>query len=135
MTPSQLRLYRSTVFLGRKPKVGWPAEFAVITAWEPTGEKWSPAKNRAADRKLRRALISEGHRPWRITGASPDFVHREPGWLVPIGRKDAIRIGRDFLQIAVFHVRRGRVTVLPCFRGRPAPFDRPWGEAWVGRPV
>ncbi len=135
VTPAQLRLYRSTVFVGRRPAKGWPTEFAVITAWAPTGQKWTPARNRAADLRLRRHLIRLGLRPVRITGASPDRVHREPGWLVAIDRSMALEIGRKFQQIAVFHVRRGRVSVLPCFRGRAAPFGWTWAKAWVGGPV
>jgi len=132
VTPAQLRLYRSTVFLGRRPAHGWPETFAIITAWAPTGEKWTQARNREADLRLRRHLVRLGLRPVRVTGASPDLVHREPGWMVPVDPAAAVEIGRKFLQVAVFHVRRGRVTVLPCFRGRAAPLGRTWAKAWVG---
>jgi hypothetical protein len=62
----------------------WPQEFAIITGYATTGEKWSDAENEAADRALHAELCQHSQLVRRITGCSPSTGHAEPGWAVAL---------------------------------------------------
>jgi hypothetical protein len=61
-------LYATTRFRVTSLPARWPAEFVIITAYAPTGQKWSDADNTAADQKLAAELASLDLWCLRITG-------------------------------------------------------------------
>jgi hypothetical protein len=69
--------------------------------------------------KLRKLLSRRGVKKHRVTGASPDWSHQEPGfavWGLALG--DALEIGREFRQDAIFWVGAdNRIDVVSCLDG------------------
>ncbi|MCE2791161.1 MAG: DUF3293 domain-containing protein [Planctomycetota bacterium] len=92
----------------------WPVSFAIITAWATTGERWSAAKNQAADQRLQTRLQGFGFWHWRITGYSPEDGHAEEGWAVKMPLDLARELGREFHQDAIYWVSDGECWVTKC---------------------
>lgn len=91
-----------------------PAEFWVITAWNPNGENRPEADNKFADEELRRVLLDRGLNFFRITGSSPDESHAEPGWGIVTDETTALNLGRRFRQEAVFHFSATGIYLVNC---------------------
>ena len=117
MTPVQREQFKQAVFRLAPLPADWPADFAIITAYDPDGVVTSPELNHAADAALESDLRSAGYRLHRITGGSADGVHLEPGWGAPIGLPGAVEFGRRYRQLAIFVVRAGRVALVDCEDG------------------
>jgi hypothetical protein len=127
MTPEQRALFKQAVFRFEPLPADWPAEFAIITAYDPDGRSAPPEVNRAADESLEAELRAAGHRLHRITGGSADGVHLEPGWGVTVGLPGAVEFGRRYRQVAVFYVRAGALTLVDCEDGASEDFGRLFG--------
>lgn len=104
-------------------EVEWPPSFVIITAFATTGEVWADKENREADFRMKAALEERGVWHWRLTGYSPETGHAEPGWAVELGLEEGLKVGRRFLQDAIYHVEGDRLTVVLC---------RPVGTGEVG---
>jgi hypothetical protein len=102
----------------------WPADFAIITAYDPDGLPTTAELNRSADESLEAELRSAGYRLHRITGGSADGVHLEPGWGVPIGLPGAVEFGRRYRQLAIFAVGAGRLALVDCADGSAEDLGR-----------
>lgn len=76
--------------------------FAVITACNPEGRMVSAAENTRRMSRLDARVVELGAVAFRADGRSPDGSHRERGWAIPVSREEAIRLGREFEQLAVF---------------------------------
>jgi hypothetical protein len=129
MDPALRQLFRQAVFRGEPLPADWPADFAIVTAYEPEGRLVSLAENVAADDLLAAELRAAGHRLHRIAGGSADGRHQEPGWAVPIGLPGAVEFGRRYRQLAVFYVRVGALFLLDCADGSSE--DLGWGFGLV----
>ena len=127
MDPSLRDLFKQAVFRGKPLPADWPADFAIITAYDPEGRTASPADNVEADAMLKAELQAGGFCLHRITGGSADGVHLEPGWGVPIGVPGAVEFGRRYRQVAVFYVRAGALTLVDCEDGSSEELGRPFG--------
>ena len=106
--------YFQTHFRRERTWDDWPEAFAVITAFATTGERWSPAQNAEADRRLELELRSRSRWVRRLTGYSPTTAHAEPGWAVEISFDDACEIGMHFRQDAVYYVDADQLQVSHC---------------------
>ena len=126
--------YFRTVFLLDVPRAAPPSRFAIVTAWNPMDEVIPHALNQARDRQLQRMLETLDPQLCRITGCSPDLVHREPGWGFRADLETALAIAREFRQRALWWVENDRLNLVSC--GDPAP--QPMGSfraRVVGGPV
>ena len=126
MTPEQREQFKKAVFRFAPLTADWPADFAIITAYDPDGLATSLERNLAADAALAAELRAAGYRLHRITGGSADGVHLEPGWGVPIGLPGAVEFGRRYRQLAVFYVRGGVVFLVDCADGSAEDLGRPF---------
>jgi hypothetical protein len=117
MTPVQREQFKQAVFRFEPLPADWPADFAIITAYEPDGQATTAEQNLAADVALAADLRTAGYRLHRITGGSADGAHLEPGWGVPLGLPGAVEFGRRYRQLAVFAVRAGRLALVDCEDG------------------
>lgn len=111
--------FRKTVFTGddegpRDSQGVTAASFAVITAWNKNGRVGTKEENQADDQQLPTILSSMGVRKVRMTGWSPDFSHGEPGWAVAVPKEEAVRLGKQFGQLAIFWVENDRLFLVPC---------------------
>ena len=130
--------YLQTIFIAKKPpEGGWPEKFAVITACNPmsSGERQDDA---VAMTRLRKHLSRRWLKRHTVTGASPDWSHQEAGFLVwNLSLGEALKIGREFQQRAVFWVEGGRIEVVSC-EGRDRAFVGLWKERirlWADKPT
>lgn len=126
MTPAQRAQFRQAVFRFEPLPADWPAEFAIITAYDPDGLPTTPERNLAADQALADELRAAGYRLHRITGGSADGAHLEPGWGVPIGLPGAVEFGRRYRQLAVFAVKGRVVSLVDCEDGSAEVQERPF---------
>jgi hypothetical protein len=124
MTPEQRAQFKQAVFRCAPLPADWPADFAIITAYDPDGLPTTADLNLAADESLEAGLRAAGHRLHRIIGGSADGVHLEPGWGVPIGLPGAVEYGRRYRQLAVFYVRGGGVCLVDCADGSSEDLGR-----------
>jgi len=124
MTPAQREQFKQAVFRFEPLPADWPADFAVITAYDPDGLPTSAELNRAADEALAAELGGARYRLHRIIGGSADGVHLEPGWGVPIGLPGAVEFGRRYRQLAIFAVRAGRLALVDCEDGSAEDLGR-----------
>jgi hypothetical protein len=124
MTPEQRAQFSQAVFRCEPLSADWPADFAIITAYDPDGLPTTAEQNLAADFALEAELRAAGYRLHRITGGSADGVHLEPGWGVPIGLPGAVEFGRRYRQVAVFAVRAGRLALVDCEDGSAVDLGR-----------
>jgi hypothetical protein len=124
MTPEQRAQFSQAVFRFTPLPADWPADFAIITGYDPDGLPTTAEKNLAADATLEAELRSAGYRLHRITGGSAEGVHLEPGWGVPIGLPGAVEFGRRYRQVAVFAVRAGRLALVDCEDGSAEDLGR-----------
>ncbi len=100
--PSLHPAYFNIAFRTEQPVAEWPERFVIITAYATTGETWSDERNQEADQRLHRELLQRGCTPIRIIGYDPDSGHAEPGWAVVLAVVEALEVGRDFRQDAIF---------------------------------
>jgi len=124
MTPEHRAQFSQAVFRFEPLPVDWPADFAVITAYDSDGQATTAELNLAADQALAAELRAAGYRLHRITGGSADGVHLEPGWGVPIGLPGAVEFGRRYRQVAIFAVRAGRLALVDCEDGSAEDLGR-----------
>jgi hypothetical protein len=121
--------YMQTIFIAKKPpEGGWPEKFAVITACNPmsSGQREGDA---AAKIRLRKHISRNGHKRQAVTGASADWSHQEAGFAVwDLSLVEAVEIGREFQQRAVFWVEGCRIEVVSCESG-----DRAFVALWEER--
>jgi hypothetical protein len=95
-----------------------PDQFAIITAYATTGEKWSDIENSQADEQLKTYLQSHFSCVKRITGYSPSSGHSEPGWLVNCSFDEGCDIGLSFKQDAIYWGEGGNLFVSYCGQQR-----------------
>ena len=103
--------YFDTVFYGAPPAGGWPLNFALITASCPRHNRHATdEQNAQANAKLRATLEAQELRPFPVTGASPDFSHREEGWgFTGTTLETASKLCAEFDQDAYFWVENGEI--------------------------
>lgn len=107
--------YRNVRFRVETPAPGLPVAFGIVTACNPDGRTVSDEENQQATGALLRALQSETHVPFPVTGGSPDFSHSEPGFGVRFASpEETVSWGRRFRQEAVFWVEDGKVRLIAC---------------------
>lgn len=133
-----LSAYLETIFIAKEaPEGGWPRQFAVLTACNPcsSGERKDDA---AATVRLRKRLSRSGHKRYRITGSSPDWNHQEVSFAAwNLSLDEAMEIGREFQQNAIFWIDEGRIEVVSCENGE-RKFVGMWGERfrlWSDKPT
>ena len=91
-----------------------PEQFAIISGYATTGEKWSAERNQRSDERLQKRLVEKGKWLRRITGYSPESGHAEPSWAVDLSFDEACDIGKEFLQDAIYYVERNNLFVSYC---------------------
>jgi hypothetical protein len=94
---------------------------AVITAHNPGGQPAGEEANAAAQRALEAELDRRGLAWWRADGADPAWTHVEESAAVPgLALPDAIALGAQFGQEAIFLLSRTSLTVADCATGKIA---------------
>ena len=106
--------YLETIFVAKTPKEGWPRRFYIVTPCNPFSGGDRDGDD-GAYRNFRKELSRRGHWRHKVTGASPDWGHREVGCAVGrISLGEAIKLGKEFKQNAIFGVEGDEVRVVSC---------------------
>jgi hypothetical protein len=106
--------YQTTHFLFTQ-RLSGDFPFAIVTAHNPRGSILSPSQNRLLDRQLQ-SKIQQYNRPYRaLIGAAADLSHMEKSWAVFIDKEQAVELGREFNQHAIYYVNRGLLSLIACF--------------------
>ncbi|GGQ24586.1 DUF3293 domain-containing protein [Shewanella litoralis] len=105
--------YQRTHFLFTQ-RLSHDFPFAIITAHNPSGLLLSPSQNRLLDRQLQ-FKIQQYNSPYRaLVGAAPDLSHMEKSWAVFIDKEQALELGREFNQHAIYYVSQGILSLVAC---------------------
>lgn len=98
--------------------------FVVLTAWNPASRLRAAWVNAVDQALLEGVLQARGCNTLRAVGRAPDGSWSEPSVAVwGLAADDAVALGADFGQHAVFAVTETRLRVLWC----PVPDDGPAG--------
>lgn len=116
--------YARTLFRSDAGPEEWPERFVILSAFATTGEQWPEERNEAADRALEATLRERSAWVVRVVGFSPDTDHAEPSWAAVVDRAEALRLGREFLQDALYVVTGDTLEVVACADGHAAPVGR-----------
>ena len=106
------REYFKTIFLIPKIPEFWPVEFAIITANNPMDVKLPDQENDLRNQKLFDKIRDKVF--LNIVGSSPDRSHQEHSFALTCSIQEAIQIGEEFEQRAVFYVREGMLKLIEC---------------------
>jgi hypothetical protein len=110
--------YLDAIFIAKQaPEGGWPEKYSVLTACNPMsgGERGEDSTDMT---RLRKHLSRRGFKRHPVVGASPDWTHQEASFAVwDMSLEEALEIGREFRQQAVFWVEGGRIEVVSCDTG------------------
>ena len=91
-----------------------PAEFAIVTAFNPEGKGQSIETNLALDSDLAAQIQKRSLQSWRVIGGSRDFAHTEPGYAIKVDLAVGIEIGVQFRQEAIFWIEGGNLHLVDC---------------------
>ena len=59
--------------------------------------------------------IQQYNSPYRaLVGAAPDLSHMEKSWAVFIDKEQALELGREFNQHAIYYVKQGMLSLVAC---------------------
>ena len=99
---------------GPVPDLEWDALAHVVTAWNP-GRAASADANEAANLLLGAVLADTGLEVRAATGESADGSWVEESFaIVGLTRAQAVQIGRDFGQLAIFEIDHEAVHLVSC---------------------
>jgi hypothetical protein len=91
----------------------------VLTAHNPAGQLASAEANAAAQARLQALLSARGLTWWPADGGDPSWKHVEAGVaLVGIAEADAIALGAEFKQEAIFAFSTANRRVVSCTDAR-----------------
>lgn len=112
------------------PPEGYPPEFWVITACDPNGEELDPQQNEERTARFEAELSSACLVHFPVTGYDPrpEGTHREPGFGIVCDAREAMRLGRKWEQVAVFHVTDGEAWLVFCSENEERFHLRRWEE-------
>jgi hypothetical protein len=104
--------YSKTIFLISKEPESWPDEFAIITAHNPMDLKLSDQENNFRNENLLKTLGQNAF--LKLYGSSPDQSHQETSYAFISDLDQAIEIGREFQQRAIYYIRKGNLQLVDC---------------------
>jgi hypothetical protein len=108
--------YDNTVFLLSEVPTVWPNNFAIITGHNPMDQKLTDSENIRRNQQL--ADWAEPKIFIKLIGSSPDHSHKEASFAFKCSLNEAIKIGKQFNQRAIFYVRKGNLELVECNSGK-----------------
>ncbi len=85
-----------------------------MTVWNPDGETISAEENAARTIRFSEQLQERGLEHFPVTGFDPESDHLEPGFGIMCGRKEALELGREWGQEAVFVIENEEMWLVAC---------------------
>ena len=106
--------YFETRFKLGLPAGDLPDTFAIITAFQTTGQEWPIERNQEATTRLQAELAQAGSLLGTVTGYSPRTGHAEPGFAAHLSFEQACDLGLRYEQDAIYFVSSGTLFVSHC---------------------
>ena len=106
--------YFETRFKIEPPVDRLPDQFAILTAYQTTGEQWTLERNQEATMRLEDELQKLGVLLGPVIGYSPRTGHAEPGFVALLSFEQACNLGQRYQQDAVYFIRSGMLFVSHC---------------------
>jgi len=98
-------------------RVGLTGAFAVLTAHDPRGRDEATEANQLRAAKLQERLASLHARVVEVDACSPDRSHCEESVAVAIEQESAVRLAREFEQVAIFWFDGERFWIVGAMAG------------------
>ena len=108
--------YDNTVFLLPEVTAVWPNNFAIITANNSMDQKLTYSENIRRNQQL--AEWAEPKIFIKLIGSSLDRTHQEASFALECSLKEAIEIGKEFNQRAIFYIRGENLELVECSSGK-----------------
>lgn len=89
-----------------------PAHFFIVTGHNPFGRTVSDEENAEMDEILRQQIEHSGRSHFEVTGQCED--HAEAGYGIVCSRDEAIMLGQEFQQDAIYEVVDDKVILVDC---------------------
>jgi len=96
-------------------RIGFANPFAVLTAFDPRGVDLSPEDNEKRRRDLNDRLDRSGYKYVEVDACSPDRAHCERSVAVVMPQDEAIALGMQLQQVAIFWFDGERFWILGAF--------------------
>lgn len=107
-----LRQIPSDSALAQLKAAGFEEPFAIITAFDPQGRNLSDAENQQLERELDGRISATGYRFMQVDCCSPDRSHCERSIAVTMPQGEALDLGREMEQVAIFWFDGKRFWIL-----------------------
>ncbi|XKL90989.1 DUF3293 domain-containing protein [Aeromonas media] len=115
--------YRNVCFIAPFAPPVWAA-YAIVTAWNPAGQRVGMRRNARRQRALSRHL-ADTLVMGPVWGSAPDECWQEASLLLHIPQGEAIRLAARFGQNALYWVVEGELWLVPVLlKGAPCHLGR-----------
>ena len=115
--------YRNVCFIAPFALPVWAA-YAIVTAWNPAGQRVGMRRNARRQRALSRHL-ADTLVMGPVWGSAPDECWQEASLLLHIPQGEAIRLAARFGQNALYWVVEGELWLVPVLlKGEPCHLGR-----------
>lgn len=104
--------YTKTQFVLGLANTTVPAHFFIVTGHNPFGRVASDEENVEMNEVLRQQIQHAGWSHFKVTGQCED--HAETGYGIVCSREEAILLGQEFQQDAIYEVRDDKVILADC---------------------
>ena len=104
--------YKDSVFICRQ-RLASQLNFAIISAQNPVGELTNPPLNLCLDKRFE-GVLKQTRIPFRsVVGASADLSFQEKSWIVFCDKAQALQLGRELQQNAIYWVEQNKLYLVP----------------------
>ena len=118
--------YTTTRFVLGDEATEIPVHFFIVTGHNPFGREVGDEENREMNEVLRQQIEHENWSHFEVTGRCAD--HAEAGFGVVCPRENALLLGQEFQQDAIYEVLDDQVLLVDCQEEEEAiPVGR-WSE-------
>lgn len=104
--------YTRTNFVTQIAPEAVPDPFYIVTAHNPYGGRATDAENEEATAALLQQIRQSGWNHFPVRGQCED--HGEDGFGIECSRTEAVMLGEEFSQDAIYEVRDDKVTLIDC---------------------
>lgn len=104
--------YTQTNFVTELAPESVPAHFYIVTAHNPFGGRATEAENEEANAALLQQIRQSGWNHFPVIGQCKD--HAEEGFGIECSRTEAIMLGEEFSQDAIYEVQDDVVRLVDC---------------------
>lgn len=118
--------YHTTQFVTGPIEGKIPEFFFIVTAHNPFGSLATDEENTANNERLQTKIRNSAWTSFPVTGRCKD--HAEAGFGIACTRAEALRLGRQFQQDAIYEVHDDKVILIDCKEEEPDERVGQWSK-------